>query len=312
MRSHIVQQHRCYGLDTSTPIDVDTNARCPAGQYNGGTSGKILGALVPIVLTGVTSTEDISLVVHSAAFEIRRWSNRAVDACSVASVEQIDADNATCYMNILNWDGTTCGSERKNTITAKAFPDVEIGGCGVGCGPYTPSSIVANNDCTDDLVASGTTCNIVCPDGFTAVGAPVSCQAGSYIGDITCSNALTAWIEDVRNDTTAVTSPDKNLDQIQTVTGPGCGEYTAVGTTCYITCAYGYFSTGTVEVRNVEGVATWVPSANAQCVATPCGTGTAIPDEGVVTPSGNAEVQVSGFDFMNDATVEVSADPAHD
>jgi hypothetical protein len=295
---------RCYGLDTSTPIDSNTDAWCPSHQYAGGTSGKFLGALTPIVLEGVSSTEDISLVIHSAAFEIRRWKNQPLDACSVASVDQITSDNSTCYMNILNWDGTTCGTERYNTISSKVFPDVEIAGCGVGCGPYTPPTAVDNNDCTAALVESGKTCNIVCPSGLTAVGAPVSCQAGSYVGGITCTNSLFAWIGDVRDDSTAAI-PGANLNQIMTVSGPGCGEYTAVGTTCHITCAFGYFSTGTVEVQDISGVATWVPSANAQCVATTCGTGTAIPTQGVVTPNGQSETQVSGYNFMNDATVEV-------
>merc|ERR1719261_1619294 len=94
----------CYGLNTNTRIADNESARCPSGRYS---AGPILGALVPIVLTGVTSTDDISLIVHSAAYEIRRWPGPN-DACSVASVEQIEPNNATCYMNILNWDGSTC------------------------------------------------------------------------------------------------------------------------------------------------------------------------------------------------------------
>ena len=304
----VILLRRCYGLDTGTPIALNDIARCPSGQYNGGTYNRILGALVPIVLEGVSSTEDISLVVHSAAYEIRRWTNRPVDACSVASVEQVQSDNATCYMNIVNWDGTTCGSERFNTIEANLFPDVEVGGCGVGCGPYTPPTpafTVDNNDCTGSDVASGQTCNIVCAAGYQPIGAPVSCQAGSYIGDTYCIQGLYAWIGDVQSDTQEVI-PNANLDQIQTVTGRGCGEYTAVGTTCYITCDYGYFSTGTVEVQDVGGVAKWVPSPNAQCIPTTCGTGTAIAEAGVVSPSGGgSEVQVSGYNFMDDSTMQV-------
>lgn len=257
-----------------------------------------MGALIPIVLTGVTSTDDISVVVHSTGFEVKRYPG-SNDACSVASVETIDPDNSTCYMNILNWDGETCGAETSNTISAKAFPDVEIAGCGVGCGPYAPTSTVTNNDCTDALVESGQTCNIVCPVGETAVGSPVSCQAGGYVGDIVCTNDNVAWIGDVRNDSTAAI-PNANLDQIQTATGPGCGEWTAVDTTCYITCAFGYFSTGTLVVVDFPGEgATWVPSPDAGCHPTTCGTGTAIPVEGVVSMQVGGEQAISGSTFMN-------------
>ena len=307
---------RCYGVDLDTPIGANADARCPSHQYPTSDPApvdpKYMGALIPIVLEGVSSTEDISLVIHSAAFEIRRWKNQPLDACSVASVDQIESDNTTCYMNINNWDGTTCGSERYNTIEANQFPDVEIGGCGVGCGPYTPptpANTVDNNDCSGADVASCQTCNIVCAAGYDAIGSPVSCQAGSYIGDIHCLNGLYAWIGDVQTDATE-DNPGKDLDKIETVTGPGCGEYTAVGTTCYITCEYGYFSTGTVHVEDVAGVARWIPSDNARCVPTTCGTGTAIAEQGVVTPNGGSETQVSGYNFMNDATMEVSS-PAH-
>lgn len=257
-----------------------------------------MGALIPIVLDGVDSTDDITIVVHSTGFEVKRWPG-SNDACSVASVETIDEDNTTCYMNILNWDGSTCGTETSNTISAKTFPDVEIAGCGVGCGPYTPSTAVINNDCASASVASGQTCNIQCPPGETAVGSPVSCQAGEYIGDITCTNENVAWIEDVRNDSTNAI-PNANLDQIQTVTGPGCGEWTAVGTTCYITCAFGYYSTGNLIVVNVPGQgATWIPTPDAGCHPTTCGTGTAIPVEGSVEMQGGSEVTLSGGTFMN-------------
>ena len=196
-------------------------------------------------------------------------------------------------------NGETCGEGQANTISAKQFPDVEIAGCGVGCGPYTPTTTVTNNDCTDANVPSGRTCNIVCPEGQTAVGSPVSCQAGEYIGDIACVNSDAAWIGDVRNDSTAII-PDAELDQILTVTGPGCGEWTAVGTTCYITCAFGYYSTGILTVVNIPGEgATWLPSPDASCQPTTCGTGTAIPTQGVVTMSGGSEVAVSGHTFMN-------------
>lgn len=249
------------------------------------------------MLTGVTSTDDISIVVHSTGFEVKRYLG-SNDACSVASTETIAEDNTTCYMNILNWDGERCGEGAANTISAKSFPDVEIAGCGIGCGPYTPSSAVTNNDCTTALVESGQTCNIVCPVGETAVGSPVSCQAGSYVGDIVCTNADAAWIGDVRNDSTAAV-PNANLDQIQTATGPGCGEWTAVGTTCYITCAFGYFSTGLLLVADIPGQgATWVPTPDAACHATTCGTGTAIPVEGVVSMHSGAEQVISGSTFM--------------
>jgi hypothetical protein len=289
-----------------TPISQGDSARCPSAEYDGGTDGTLplMGALIPIVLTGVTSTDDISIVVHSTGFEVKRWPE-SNDACSVASVETIDETNSTCYMNILNWDGETCGVETYNTISASVFPDVEISGCGIGCAPYVPAAPVTNNDCSNALVPSGQTCNIVCPAGMTPIGSPVSCQAGQYVGDISCTNDLVAWIEDVRQDTTVII-PDQDLDQIQTVTGPGCGEWTAVGVECFITCAFGYYSTGTVLVQDINGVATWFPSPNAACIPTTCGTGTAIPVEGAVTMQVGGEQVVRGNDFLNVSGVSPS------
>lgn len=225
----------CWTANLNTPVGPTESARCPSARYD---KENILGALIPIVLDGVTSTDDISLVVHSTGFEVKKWPG-SNDACSVASVETISPDNASCYMNILNWDGSTCGAETANTISASVFPHVEIGGCGISCPPYVPSSAVTNNDCTAAEVPSGTTCNIQCAENLTPIGSPVSCQAGEYIGDMTCAEDLAAWLPEVRNHSTAVI-PDKNLDQIQTAVGPGCGEWTAVGTTCFITCAFGY------------------------------------------------------------------------
>jgi len=311
----------CYGLNTNTRIADNESARCPSGRYS---AGPILGALVPIVLTGVTSTDDISLIVHSAAYEIRRWPGPN-DACSVASVEQIEPNNATCYMNILNWDGSTCGTESFNTIRSKEFPDVAIPGCGVGCDPYSPASVVLNNDCDAAHVPSGTTCNIQCPEGQSAVGSPVSCQAGRYIGDIICSGDPVALLENVRNDTTFLID-DANLDQILTVTGPGCGDRTAVGTTCHITCSYGHYSTGTVVVQIIDGRgATWIPSPNAGCHPTTCGTGTAIPVEGRASIVDGTELmtreflgtEFSGGEFLNPTDLIIrqpgcNFDPASD
>lgn len=37
-------------------------------------------------------------------------------ACDVTSTTEIFPDNETCYMNIENWDGITCGVEVPNTI----------------------------------------------------------------------------------------------------------------------------------------------------------------------------------------------------
>lgn len=129
----------------------------------------------------------------------------------------------------------------QSTHTLTLYPScpfAQVGGCGVACGPYIPQSTVANNDCTAAEVPSGTTCNIACGVGETLVGRPVSCQAGEYIGNMICTTDPVAWIGDIVDDTTPVI-PNQNLDQITTATGPGCGEFTAVGTTCYITCGFG-------------------------------------------------------------------------
>jgi len=311
---HPLMDVTCYGSDLKSPIGPDDSARCPSAQFTG---GKILGALIPIVLTDVKSVDDLSILVHSTGFEVKKWPGTN-DACSVASVETIDEDNATCYMNILNWDGTTCGVESANTLSTSVHPQVEIPGCGGTCGPYTPPTAVANNDCTAVSIPSGTTCNIECAAQLTAVGSPVSCQAGEYIGSISCldENAdLFAWEGDVVPNATAEI-PNANLDQIETISGDGCGEWTPIGVTCFITCGFGYYSTGTVTAVNVNGVAGWDPSPDAACVPTQCGFGTAIPEEGVVGLVSGSEVISSG-NFMNDASLAIfqpgcNFDPVHD
>ena len=79
-----------------------------------------------------------------------------------------------------------------------------------------------------------------------------------------------------------------------------CSQYLQYS--CLISILRRYYSTGTVTVANIGGEAKWVPSPDAECHPTTCGTGTAEADEGVVTPSGGSEVQVSGFTFMDDVS----------
>eukprot|EP00041_Stephanoeca_diplocostata_P013143 m.227360 g.227360 ORF g.227360 m.227360 type:complete len:766 (+) comp19236_c0_seq1:129-2426(+) len=268
----------CYTDFTDEPAGYDDSARCPSGEEE-------LFALIPIVLDQVDSSQDIRVLIHSASFDLKVYPSPAVNgACDVTSTTEISPDNDTCYMNIENWDGVICGEEVPNTIKSTGL--FSIPGCGESCGPYTPLTNVTNNACTDAVVPSGTVCDITCDVGEVAVGSAVSCQAGRYIGDLSCTTEPTAWIETVRENCSAV-NPGANCDKVVTLTGPGCGEFAEIGTTCFITCGFGYFSTGTVVSVLVDGVPGWFPSPDAACVATSCGIGPALPDSTSPTSDGS-------------------------
>lgn len=281
----------CYANDTDVALGPDEIARCPSGNRE-------LFALIPILLDSVDSSQDVRVLVHSASVDLERYP-AFNGACDVTSITQIDEDNATCYMNIENWDGVTCGEEIPNTISSSEF--FSIPGCGPACGPFTPSSAVTNNNCTAALVPSGTTCNIECAGGEIAVGSPVSCQAGAYIGDMHCTTLPAAWIQTARDNATAI-DPTSGLENIATLTGPGCGPRTLVGTECFITCAFGFYSTGTLTAVDDGGDLGWVPSPDAACIATSCGTGAASVDSTSPTVVDGDEVPIVGQDSYLDIT----------